>query len=110
MRDALRTGELPLSLIILEPTTKKLLLQIQKSTNSNKMLQPLSMIMAYVNKDSKCQGAQKVLLTSKGWVPSLPVPSGALTLLMMKKMMTNIIPHSKLNEDIDSGERVMKQP
>jgi hypothetical protein len=110
MHDTLKTGESPLNLIILEPMTKKLLLQIQKSANSSKMLQPLSMIVAYVNKDLKCRGVQKVLLTSKGWVPSLPVPSGALALLMMKKTTTNIVPCSKLDKDVDSGERVMKWP
>jgi hypothetical protein len=104
-----KTGGLPLNSIVLEPMTKKLLLQIQKSANSSKMSQPLSMIMAYVNKDSKHHDVQKVLLTSKGWVPSPPMPSGALA-LPTTKITTNIIPCSKLNEDINSGERVMKWP
>jgi hypothetical protein len=52
----------------------------------------------------------KVLLTLKGWVPSPPMPSRAHASLMMKKKMMNIVPHSKLNEDVESGERVMKQP
>jgi hypothetical protein len=109
MRDALKTGELPLNLIALEPITKKLLLQMQKFANSNRMLQPLSMITAYVNKDSKHCSVQKVL-TSKGWVPSLPVPSGALILLRTKKKTMNIVPHNELDKDIDYGERVMKWP
>jgi hypothetical protein len=110
MHDASRTGELPLSSIILEPTMKKLLLKMQKYTNSSKMSQQLSMIVPYVSNGLRCQGVLKVSLTSKGWVPSPPMPSGALTLPRMKKMTMNIVPHSKLNEDVDTGERVMKQP
>jgi hypothetical protein len=83
---------------------------MQRYANSSKTSQPLSMIVAYVNKDLSHRGVLKVLLTSKGWVPSLPMPSGALVLSMTKKMMTNIVLHSRLNEDIDSGERVMKWP
>jgi hypothetical protein len=110
MCDNSKTGEWLLNLITLEPMTKKLLQQMQESANSSKTLQPLSMIVAYVNKDLKHHGVLKVSLTLKGWVPSLPMPSGALTLLTMKKMTMNIIPHSELDEDVNSGERVMKWP
>jgi hypothetical protein len=110
MHDDSKTGELQPSSIALGPMTKKSLQQMQKYTNSSKMSQPLSMIMACVSNGLKCPGALKVSLTSKGWVPSPPMPSGALTLLTMKKTTTNIALCSELDEDVNSGERVMKQP
>jgi hypothetical protein len=110
MPATLKIGASLLNSIAFDLTTKKLLQQMQKSTNSSKTSQPLSMIMAYVNKDLKCRSVLKVLLTSRGWVPSLPVPSGALISLTTMKMTTNIILHSELNKDVDSGERVMKWP
>jgi hypothetical protein len=48
----------------------------------------------------------KVLLTSKGWVPSLPMPSGAHISLMMKKMMVPLEP----NIGVSSEGEVMKWP
>jgi hypothetical protein len=110
MPATLRTGVWLLNSIAFDPTTKKLLQQIQKSISSSKTLQPLSMIVAYVNNRLKHRGVLKVLLTLKGWVPSPPMLSGPLVSWTMKKMTTNIIPHSELNEDINSGERVMKWP
>jgi hypothetical protein len=67
----------------------------------------LSKIMPYVNNASKCQGALKVSPTSKGWVPSLPMPSGAHTSPMMKMTM-NRSPPGAITMGIDS-EEVMKQ-
>jgi hypothetical protein len=81
----------------------------QKSTNSSWMPLPLSKIMPYVNSDSKHPGGLKVLLTSKGWVPSLPVPSGAHALLMTK-MMKMVWFQKPVNVGIDSEEEVMKWP
>jgi hypothetical protein len=109
-RNTSRTGALLPNLNIFESMTKKLLQQMQKSTSLSKTFQPLSMIMPYVNSISKHCGVLKVSLTSKGWVPSLPMLSGALILPTTKMTMTPIAPYSELDEDIDSGERVMKQP
>jgi hypothetical protein len=110
MHDTSRIGGSQPNSTISEPMTKKLQLQMQKSISSSKMLPLLSMIVPCVSNGSKHHGALKVSLTSRGWVPSLPMPSGALTLPMTKKTKTNIVPCNGLDRDIDSGERVMKWP
>jgi hypothetical protein len=80
---------------------------MQKSTGSSWMPPLLSKIMPCANKGLKCQGMLKVLLTLKGWVPSLPMPSGAY-ISQMIKTRKNIL--NSITEDIDSEEEVMKQP
>jgi hypothetical protein len=47
----------------------------------------------------------KVLLTSKGWVPSLPVPSEA-HVLQVTKMIKTVL--ESIAKDVDSEEEVMK--
>jgi hypothetical protein len=80
-------------------------LSMQKSKGSSWMLPLLSKIVPCVNSDSRHQGALKVSLTSKGWVPSPPMPSGAHVLQMMKMMKTVL---ESITKDIDSEEDVMK--
>jgi hypothetical protein len=80
---------------------------MQKSTGSSWMPPLLSKIMPCASSSSKGQGVLKVLLTSRGWVPSLPMPSGAHISQMMK-MMKNAL--DSIIKDIDSEEEVMKWP
>jgi hypothetical protein len=58
-------------------TTKSTRKSIQKSTSSSWMPPLLSKIVPCVSKGLRLPGVLKVLLTSKGSVPSPPVPSGA---------------------------------
>jgi hypothetical protein len=68
------------------------------------------MIVPYVNNVLKHHSVLKVSLTLKGWVPSPPMPSGALILPTMMTKMTPTTLRSELDEDVNSGERVMKRP
>jgi hypothetical protein len=102
------TGALPQTSSATENTTRNIRKSIQKSIDSSWMPPLLSKIVPYVNNVLKCWGALKVLLTSKGWVPSLPMPSGAHTSLMMK-MTTNDPLQRPIAVGDDSEEEVMKQ-
>jgi Neuraminidase (sialidase) len=82
---------------------------VQKSTGSSWTSPPLSKIVPYVNNGSKHVGALKVSLTSRGWVPSPPVPSGAQASLMMKKTLKNNQVHNLITMGNDSEGEVMKQ-
>jgi hypothetical protein len=66
--------------------------------------------LLYVNKGSKHLGVLKVSLTSKGWVPSPPMPSGAHSSWAMRRMMTRGPTLAAIAEDCNSEEEVMKQP
>jgi hypothetical protein len=81
----------------------------QKSISSSWMPPPLSKIVPYVNSDSKHPGVLKVLFTSKGWVPSLPMPSGAHVSRMKKKMVKELL-QKPVDMGVDSEEEVMKWP
>jgi hypothetical protein len=84
--------------------TKNSILSMQKSKGSSWIPALLSKIMPYMNSDLNCQGVLKVLLTSKGWVPSPPVPSGAYISLMTKMMKSTL---TSIDADVGSEERVM---
>jgi hypothetical protein len=104
------TGALQQTSSTIVNTMKNIRKLTQKSTDSSWMPLLLSKIVPYVNNISKHQGALKVLLTSKGWVPSLPVPSGTHTSLMIRMITMNNLPPSSINVGINSEEEVMKQP
>jgi hypothetical protein len=80
---------------------------MQRSTGSSWMPLLLSKIMPCVSKGLRHRGVLKVLLTSKGWVPSPPVPSGAHASQMTKMMKTAL---DSIAEDVNSEEEVMKWP
>jgi hypothetical protein len=82
----------------------------QKFTNSSWMPLLLSKIVPYVSNGLKHLGVLKVLLTSKGWVPSPPVPSGAHASRVMKMTMKRGPVLATIVEDCDSEEEVMNQP
>jgi hypothetical protein len=93
-----------------ESTMKSIRKFMQKSTGSSWMPPLLSKIVPYVNNALKCQGALKVSLTSKGWVPSPPMPSGAHALLMMKMMTMSEPFPGTVTVGVDSEEKAMKWP
>jgi hypothetical protein len=80
------TGALQLTSSTTKSMMKSTRKSMQKFTGSSWTPLLLSKIVPYVNSALKHQGALKVLLTLKGWVPSPPVPSGAHTSPMMKTM------------------------
>jgi hypothetical protein len=101
-------GALPLTSSGTKSTMKNIRKSMQKSTGSSWTPLLLSKIMPYVNNTSKHPGVLKVLLTSKGWAPSPPMPSGAHTSPMMKMMKTKSV-SDVITVGIDSEGEVMKQ-
>jgi hypothetical protein len=91
-------------------TMKNIRKSMQKSTGSSWMSLLLSKIVPYVNNALKHQGALKVLLTLKGWAPSLPVPSGAHTSPRTKITTMSKPSPGAIAVGINSKEEVMKQP
>jgi hypothetical protein len=103
-------GESPLTSSDTESMMKNTRKSIQKSTSSSWTPLLLSKIVPCVSKGLRLPGVLKVLLTSKGWVPSLPIPSGAHTSQTTKKMTTKGPVLNAIAKDCDSEEEVMKQP
>jgi hypothetical protein len=102
------TGVLQLTSSTTTSMTKNTRKSIQKSTSSSWISLLLSKVMPYVNSSLKGLGALKVLLTSRGWVPSPPMPSGAHASLMMRKMLKNDQVHDLIVVSDDSEGEVMK--
>jgi hypothetical protein len=67
----------------------------------------LSKIVPCVSKGLRLPGVLKVSLTLKGWVPSLPMPSGAHASWMTKKMMMRGPMLNTIAKDCNSEEEVM---
>jgi hypothetical protein len=103
-------GELLPTSSTTENTMKSTRKSTQKSTSSSWTPLLLSKIMPCVSKGLRLPGVLKVSLTSKGWVLSPPMPSGAHTSWMMKKTMRRGPTLDAIAEDCDSEEEVMKQP
>jgi hypothetical protein len=101
------TGELQQPSSNIVSTIKNTRKSMQKSTGSSWMPLLLSKIIPCVSKGLRCRGPLKVSLTLKGWVSSLPMPSGA-HVSQMTKMMKNAL--DSITKDIDSEEEVMKWP
>jgi hypothetical protein len=103
------TGELLPTSFDTKNTMKNTRKSTQKSISSSWTPPLLSKIVPYVNNASRHPGALKVSLTSKGWVPSPPVPSEAYILPIKKTTMTEPSPGT-INVGADSEGEVMKQP
>jgi hypothetical protein len=100
-------GELQQTSFNTKNMTKNIRKSMQKPTGSSWMPPLLSKIVPYVSNASRRPGALKVSLTLKGWVPSLPIPSGAYALPMKKMMMTGLS-LGAINMGANSEEEVMK--
>jgi hypothetical protein len=102
------TGELLLTSSTTMNMMKNTRKSTQKSIDSSWTPLLLSKIMPCASSDSRHQGVLKVLLTSKGWVPSPPMPSGAHASPMTRKITNNQV-HDLIAVGDDS-EEVMKWP
>jgi hypothetical protein len=102
---SLMTGALLLTSSTTESMMKNSTLLMQKSKGSSWMPPLLSKIVPCMSNSLKHCNVLKVSLTSKGWVPSSPMPSGVHA-LWMTKMMKIVL--ESIAKDVDSKGEVMK--
>jgi hypothetical protein len=100
-------GASPLTPSITTNMTKNIRKSMQKSTGSSWMPLLLSKIMPCASSGSKHPGVLKVSLTSRGWVPSLPVPSGVHAPLMKRRITSDQV-QSLITISNNSEGKVMK--